>query len=130
MKKFLVSVFVVFVVLVCSFRKKEEASHEWIRINQLGYTPNGIKVAVWCSKGADSLASFSLVDSATGKDVMVKKAGKNYGSYGPFNNTCRLNFTSYNRPGTYYLKAGRSKSPSFRINANVYKGGADFCLQY
>ena len=25
----------------------------WIRINMLGYTPSGIKVAIWCGKGND-----------------------------------------------------------------------------
>ena len=29
---------------------KAQNENAWIRINQMGYTPGGIKVAVWCSK--------------------------------------------------------------------------------
>lgn len=103
---------------------------QWIRINQLGYTPDGIKVAVWCSKETDLLSTFSLVDSATGKSVWTNKAGKDFLAYGPFAHTCRLNFSTYKKPGVYYLRAGKALSASFKINHDVYRGTADFCLQY
>jgi endoglucanase len=114
---------------VFSFAKKENES-EWIRINQLGYTPQGIKVAVWCSKDDAPIQNFELIDSATGKKVFSNKAGKSYGAYGPFTNTYRLNFSSYKKSGVYYLKAGKAVSPAFKINDDVYKGTADFCLFY
>ena len=120
---------VVGIFFIFSFGKKEEVS-EWIRINQLGYTPQGIKVAVWCSEDDHSLTSFDLIDSATGKKVFTQKTGKAFGSYGPFANTYRLNFSSWKKPGVYFLKAGNAKSPLFRINEDVYKGTADFCLFY
>ncbi len=103
---------------------------QWIRINQLGYTPNGIKVAVWCSKGESPINTFSLIDSATGKIVFTQNAGKSFGAYGPFTNTYRLNFSSYKTTGIYYLKAGNAVSPFFKIDRDVYKGAADFCLFY
>jgi len=103
---------------------------EWIRINQLGYTPRGIKVAVWCSKEDTKIISFDLVDSATGKIVFTQNAGKSFGAYGPFTNTYRLNFSPFDRAGVYYLKAGNGVSPTFKINEDVYKGTADFCLFY
>jgi endoglucanase len=101
-----------------------------IRINQLGYTPNGIKVAVWCSKDAENISTFELIDSATGKRVFKMLAGKAFGAYGPFAQTFRLNFSAYKKPGKYYLKAGSATSPVFKIDADVYKGAADFCLRY
>lgn len=113
-----------------SFDKKNEENISWIRINQLGYTPQGIKVAVWCSKDGSSISSFSLIDSVTAKPVLTNVAGKNFGAYGPFKNTYRLNFSSFNKPGIYYLKAGNAVSPIFKIDKDVYKGTADFCLQY
>jgi len=116
-------------VLLFSFKKNAE-NNSWIRINQLGYTPQGIKVAVWCSKGETAISTFSLVDSATKKIVFTGKAGKNFGNYGPFKNTYRLNFSSFKKAGTYFLKAGNAISPVFKINNDVYKGAADFCLQY
>ena len=114
---------------VFSFAKKENES-EWIRINQLGYTPQGMKVAVWCSKDDAPIQNFELIDSATGKKAFSNKAGKSFGAYGPFTNTYRLNFSSYKKPGVYYLKAGKAVSPAFKINDDVYKGTADFCLFY
>ena len=102
----------------------------WIRINQLGYTPQGVKVAVWCSKSNSSVQTFSLIDSATGKKVRSRKAGAAMGAYGPFDQTARLDFTTFTKPGVYRLEAGGTYSPYFRINKNVYDGAADFCLRY
>ncbi|MCP2043387.1 glycoside hydrolase family 9 protein [Pontibacter sp. HSC-36F09] len=102
----------------------------WIRINQLGYTPTGIKVAVWGSKSKGKLKRFELVDASTGKVVFKGKAGSAFGAYGPFQESYRLNFSEFNKPGTYYLQAGETKSSEFRIDADVYKGTADFALRY
>jgi hypothetical protein len=125
-----VSAFILVVIFILAFAKKNENSKAWIRINQLGYTPQGIKVAVWCTKNDASVSTFSLIDSATGKTVFTGKGGKNFGAYGPFKNTYRLNFSSFIKPGVYYLKAGNAKSPVFKVDNDVYKGSADFCLQY
>jgi endoglucanase len=119
--------------LACAFflfNQRNEQGNSWIRINQLGYTPQGIKVAVWCTKSDITITSFTLIDSATGKTVFTDNAGKNFGAYGPFKNTYRLNFSLFNNPGIYFLKAGNATSPIFRIDKDVYKGAADFCLQY
>ncbi|HEX8332885.1 MAG TPA: glycoside hydrolase family 9 protein [Segetibacter sp.] len=118
------------ILLFSSYKEETEITSQWIRINQLGYTPGGAKVAVWCSKQTIGITFFELVDSLTGKAVLKQLAGKNYGAYGPFTQTYRLNFSSYKKPGTYYLRAGKAVSPTFKINDTVYKGAADFCLQY
>lgn len=120
--------FVLFVLLCMSFYTDNETS--WIRINQLGYTPNGNKVAVWCSKENSTLANFELIDARTKQIVFTANAGKQFGAYGPFIQTYRLNFSSFNKPGKYYLQAGNTQSPVFSIDENVYKGSADFCLRY
>jgi len=112
-----------------SFSNKDEES-SWIRINLLGYQPNGTKVAVWCSKEDKAIKTFQLVDAATQKLVYSGSAGKAFGAYGPFTQTYRLNFSSFKNPGKYYLKAGNAQSPEFEIGEDVYKGSADFCLRY
>ncbi len=126
-----IKIFLLFISIgfIFSFSPKENPN-QWIRINQLGYTPNGIKVAVWCSKVDSPINTFSLIDSATGKIVFTQNAGKPFGAYGPFTNTYRLNFSSFNKSGKYYLKAGNAVSPFFKIDRDVYKGAADFCLFY
>ena len=106
------------------------AQESWIRINQLGYTPDGIKAAVWCSKGEAALTDWSLVNAASGKVVFTGKAGKDFGAYGPFSKTSRLDFSAYKKPGKYFLRAGNTSSPPFEIGSEVYKGAADFCLRY
>lgn len=106
------------------------AGQAWIRINQLGYTPRGIKVAIWCSKEKKSITDFQLVNAKTKKPVLTGKAGNAFGAYGPFKETFRLNFSAFNRPGLYYLQAGDDISPAFQIGEDVYKGTADFCLRY
>ncbi|GAB2657707.1 glycoside hydrolase family 9 protein [Flavihumibacter cheonanensis] len=102
----------------------------WIRINQLGYLPQGTKAAVWASKENQSISTFQLVDVATGKKVFTGKAGTAFGAYGPFQQSYRLNFSAFKKPGRYYLEAGQARSPEFVISDTAYKGSADFCLRY
>jgi hypothetical protein len=112
-----------------SFLQKEPAE-AWIRINQLGYTPAGAKVAVWCSKQEQNITGFQLLDAGSHKVVFTGAAGKRFGAYGPFTQTYRLDFSSFQQPGRYYLQAGAARSPVFSIGTNVYAGTADFCLRY
>jgi hypothetical protein len=116
-------------IILFAFAQKQEETRSWIRINQLGYHPNGIKVAVWCSKDSITVERWQLVDVKLNKTVATGGA-KQFGAYGPFKQTCRLNFSSFKKPGRYYLQAGSAKSPEFEIGNEVYKGAADFCLRY
>ncbi|HTE34766.1 MAG TPA: glycoside hydrolase family 9 protein, partial [Chryseolinea sp.] len=102
----------------------------WIRINLMGYTPLGIKVAVWCGKSNESIGAFQLVEQRTGKVVFEHAAGKAFGAYGPFVQSYRLDFTSFRRPGTYVLRVGEVASPPFKISNDAYQGAADFSLRY
>lgn len=121
---------IVFILLSFTSINKKDSSPAWIRINQLGYTPGGVKIAVWCSKEKAEVDNWQLIDAKTKKIAGSGKAGKSFGAYGPFTQTYRLNFSSFKKPGRYYLKAGGAKSPEFEIGADVYKGAADFCLRY
>lgn len=122
-------IFFITIGVIFSFKNIPE-KNEWIRINQLGYTPQGIKVAVWVSKGEELPEKFQLIDWKDSTVVFEFSTGKNFGSYGPFTKTLRLNFSSYKHPGTYYLKCGTSVSPGFKIADDIYKGTADFSLRY
>ena len=102
----------------------------WIRINQLGYRPDGIKVAVWCSKQSVEVNSFQLFDASSAKVVHQGSSVKSFGAYGPFSQTYRIDFSRFSKPGRYYLRAGNATSPVFEISQNVYRGAADFCLRY
>lgn len=117
-------------IIVCLAFRKTDQDQNWIRINQLGYTPDGIKVAVWCSKENKLPASVDLVDASTQQVVYTVKNVQAFGAYGPFNQSARIRFTPFDKPGRYFLRAGNTTSPAFAINKEVYKGTADFCLRY
>jgi endoglucanase len=125
-------IFFAFILLsfIVADKKDGSDSEPVIRINLLGYTPDGIKVAVWGSKQNVSISSWKLVDVKTRSVVISGKPGKAYGAYGPFAQTYRLDFSHYKKPGRYYLESGNARSPEFEIGKDVYKGAADFCLRY
>lgn len=128
--KLLVSFSVVSMLLFLFSFSKHAKQNTWIRINYLGYKPNGVKVAVWCSKENENLKSFQLIDISNNKIVFNGSAGKAFGAYGPFVQTYRLNFSSFKKPGKYFLQTGKIKSSAFTIGENVYDGAADFSLRY
>jgi hypothetical protein len=121
---------IISLVFILSFRETDVKENAWIRINQIGYLPGGIKVAVWCSTDSSTIKNWQLVDALTKKFVLNGKAGKAFGAYGPFKQSFRLDFSSFKKPGKYYLQAGATKSPVFVIGNEVYKGSADFVLRY
>ncbi|RZK19205.1 MAG: cellulase, partial [Pedobacter sp.] len=53
-----------------------------------------------------------------------------FGTYGPFKQTARINFSGFKGSGRFYIKADGVLSPVVIINDDVYKGAADFCLRY
>lgn len=108
----------------------QEKLRSWIRINQMGYSNAGVKIAVLGSKDSENFRRFELVDAATTKVVLRKSSGKDFGEYGPFGRSFRLDFTEFKVSGTYYLQSGSVRSPEFRIANDTYKGAADFALRY
>lgn len=119
-----------FLILLSLSLQAQGKKQTWIRINQLGYLPGGTKQAVWGSLNQEQIQTFQLYDSATRKIVFSASSGKPFGSYGPFTQTYRLDFSAYKTSGTYYLKVNNTSSPFFRIAPDVYNGSADFCLRY
>ncbi|KQN34462.1 cellulase [Pedobacter sp. Leaf41] len=129
-KKTSLLVLMLFIIFsLFSFRDKNP-EQSWIRINLLGYPVNGSKVAVWASKSDQTPALFELIDEKTKKVVYTSLNVKPFGAYGPFKQTARINFSGFDKPGRFYIKADGVLSPLVIINDDVYKGAADFCLRY
>jgi endoglucanase len=120
--------FTIFILLVVTFNSFAQKS--WIRINQVGYTPNSIKVAVLGSKEILSVSSFELIDVLTDKVVFKGEKIKPCGSYACFKNTYRLYFSDFKEIGMYYIRVNQIRSPRFPISENIYSGAADFLLKY
>lgn len=102
----------------------------WIRINQLGYLPHSVKVAVFISAENTGAAEFQLCEAISGKVVFsgaaVAFSGENWG----MKSAARFNFSKFEKPGGYYIKAGNATSPVFRISSDAYSGTSDFILNY
>ena len=120
-------VFCLVVFISFSFQSPPEA---WIRINLAGYKPHAVKVAVWAGKNNIAVQSFQIVDQGTRKVAFEGGAGQAFGAYGPFQQTYRLDFSAFKKPGKYVITAGSAVSPEFRIGEDVYKGAADFAMKY
>ncbi len=103
----------------------------WLRINNIGYLPTDIKVAVLVTKDPNlSIKNFELCDALTDKIVFSSSKIQKYDEWGAFKKAFRLSFSGYQKAGAYYIKVGAIKSPIFRIAADVYDGTADFLLRY
>ncbi len=103
---------------------------EVIRINQIGYLPKSIKVAVFISSENVNFSSFTVHKAITDEVVFTGKTETKTADEWGMKSAYRLNFSELEKAGGYYIKVGQNKSPNFRIKADVYDGTADFILNY
>lgn len=120
----------VFGLLFLTLNALANTDKAWIRVNQLGYAPAQIKVAVLGSKKAIKAKNFEIREADTEEIVYEGKRSPDFGAYGPFAHGFRLNFSEFQKEGTFYIQVGSLKSPEFQIKTGLYKGAADFALRY
>jgi Predicted xylanase/chitin deacetylase len=104
-------------------------AQSWIRINQMGYLPDDIKIAVLISLDEAS-ANFQVCDAITDKVVFKSSGNKANPTKWAMKSAYRLDFSSLDKEGSYYICSNGEKSPVFRIGADVYDGIADYLLRY
>jgi len=111
MKKF-------FLIIFCFTFLRLQAQHENIRINQLGYYPDGPKIAIVID--ASNETDFEIVDKS-GKtifsgslsgEIFWEKSGEH---------ARRADFSSIKKPGEYRLKVGQSISWPFEIRDDIWR---------
>ena len=102
----------------------------WVRINQVGYLPHDVKVAVFISESPIYSNTFQVKDAHT-NNVVLKGEGvvANAGRWG-MKQALRLNFSALQTGGKYYIVCNYVQSPVFDIGQQVYDGAADFILNY
>jgi endoglucanase len=115
-----------FLCLTASLAKADS----WIRINQLGYLPGSVKVAVYISTEGGTDDTFKVCDALTGETVYRGSAEIYDGSVWGMAAAARLDFSQVKEPGGYCIHYGNARSETFRISAGVYDGTADFILEY
>lgn len=119
-----------FVLIVITFLSCKTGQNAWIRINQLGYRPGDIKTAILISINNLNLKNFRIIDAESGKTISKFEKLTRYQDFYQFKTCYRLDFSDFTSEGEFRIKAGRFVSPVFSINKNIYKGTADFILNY
>jgi len=105
-------------------------AQSWIRVNQLGYKPESIKIAIFLSKEFFEVDNFDLVDAITDEVVFHSKRILKFKPWDGFNSSLRCDFSDFYKEGCYYIAIRNIKSPIFMIDKNIYNGTADFLLNY
>lgn len=105
------------------------SAESWIRVNQIGYLPDDIKVAVMIMEQPEDVKSFKITNVVTGKSVKLNTI-KHKGAQHPFGATARLDFSQIKTAGTYEIEAGSAKSREFKIGKDVYAGANEVPLRY
>ena len=100
----------------------------WIRVNQMGYLPADVKVAVLISDESLDVNSFKVV--GVGGDEYELNTLSQCGAQDSFSSTARLDFSEITSEGEYYIEANGAKSPVFRIGKEVYRGANEVPLKY
>ena len=113
------------VLSVMSFVVKAES---WIRVNQMGYLPGDVKVAVMMMEHPEDVKTFTITNVDTKKAMKIRKV-KQMGKLADFS-TVRLDFSQVTEPGTYVITAGSAKSREFRVGKDVYAGAQEVPLRY
>lgn len=118
------------ITLLCAFSTLYAQAEGWIRVNQVGYLPISRKVAVLMSEEKVHENDFLLMNAENGKSVKHFKSIKEVALFGKMKSVCRLDFSSFESSGKYYLKCGKYKSPVFSVTTKAYDGAADILLKY
>ncbi|MGQ1890072.1 glycoside hydrolase family 9 protein [Thermophagus sp. OGC60D27] len=117
-------------VLFCILFVSTASAGVWIRINQLGYLPGTSKTAVLISNEVVTATSFLIRSAETDKIIFQGDASIEDASAWGLKSASRLDFSTFNTTGNYYLEVNGHRSPQFRIANDVYQGTADFLLHY
>jgi endoglucanase len=111
----------------CAGRAAHDPADGWIRFNQLGYLPDGPKVAVLCSLDGDIPEQFSVHDARGARVHMGPVARME--DFAGCAATARLDFSDVQTAGEYTLSAGSLRA-DVRVAADAYAGLADTLLVY
>ena len=76
----------------------------YLRVNQIGYLVDDVKVAVIMMEHGDAPTSFCVVNADSGKKTVMHSV-KPTGEFAGFAQTARLDFSKVKTPGTYYITA-------------------------
>jgi len=95
-----------------------------VRVNPVGFMPKASKI---CVTPVAENTKFQVIQLESGKELYCADL---YVSDCDFGRSAVGDFTDIKIPGTYYIKAGRSRSYPFRIHHNVYDEVLQMIVRY
>jgi len=104
----------------------------YIRINQVGYQPAGVKSALAFST-TPLAGSFFLIEAGSGQTVFAGKLREPQSQvWGNFRHHAELDFSSHKKPGRYFLRLEQAgaESAQFTIDAPAYGTLPDQLLEF
>jgi len=126
--KFLRFSVIVSLLVLCS--SIQLMADSWIRVNQAGYLPADIKVAVFISLEESTSPLFEVRDAVSDKVIFQGVGKKSDAISWGMKNAYRFDFSKIVNEGGYYIVSNGAKSPNFKIAADSYDGLSDFLLEY
>lgn len=117
------------VTLTSLLAARAAADDVYVRVNQLGYRPGDVKIAVALARAALP-AKFQLVDASTNKMAFEGEVRVNEESWGKFGRHAQLDFSKLDKEGEYFVRVDDAKSPTFRISASIYADLPDQLLEF
>jgi hypothetical protein len=124
--------FIVFSIQQLYSQPPQEEEKFYIRINQYGYHPGETKKAVVFSNSRIS-ESFEVCAEDDQKAIVTFKSEKaEVAGWGTYKYYYTLDFSSFSREGTYFLKGAKSgvRSGKFDISNAAYRGTTDDLLAF
>ena len=92
-----------------------------IVINQIGYSPNNTKTALFINLNSPQLGKAQLVNNRTKRPVLEMELGTAQPDAASQDVIQTIDFSKFNKEGTYYLKVGSIQSYPFKIGKNIYR---------
>jgi len=107
-----------FLIIFCFTFLGIKAQEDKIRINQLGYYPEGPKIAIVIE--ATNQTDFQIINNS-GKIVFSGKLSPDIFWEKSSDHAKRADFSSLKKPGSYKLKVGQSVSWPFEIKDDIWR---------
>jgi endoglucanase len=105
------------------------ADDVYVRVNQLGYRPGDVKVAVAMAR-TELPAKFQVVDATTQKAIFEGTVRVVDETWGKFDHHAHLDFSKLDKEGEYFVHLDGTKSPTFRVSTSVYADVPDQLLEF
>lgn len=128
-----IKLFLICTILVGQSIGQDDLADIYLRVNQLGYLEQDVKLGMLFSKLPLENKKFFLVKDSNGRRAMRARPIQTIlGSYGQFEHHYLMDFTDFQKPGRYRLKIKGSELESlpFNIGDDAYSTAHVTALDY